>query len=504
MDMDTLLSFNWSLMMPEFIILIAAVLLSILDLIMPKAVGRRVLGWFAFVSVLLALASVVGLTSAEPGSILYDTFVLDAFAKAFKIVLLIGAALVLLLAIDHKPVGGMGAYQGEFFYLFLTALLGGMVMTSSADLITLFVGLELLSVSSYILAGMRKHSIKSTEAAMKYVVNGGISTAIILFAMSYLYGLSGTTNLYEISNQFAIETNAQYQYIAGLSFFILVIGLSFKLATVPFHMWAPDVYEGAPTPVTAFISIVSKAAGFVLLMRLAVTIFMTATMDSIGFLSIFTANDHYIAVLAGVTMLVGNIIALRQRSLKRMLAYSSIGHAGYLLAAVAAFGQYTIEALWFYLIAYVFMVAGALSIVQFVAGEREEDDVYVMAGLYKRAPGLAISMSIFLLSLAGIPLTAGFIGKLNIFVSFFAKEDGNYILAAIMLIATVISYVFYFNVMVHMFARPGKEQRERPVSLPMGLAISLCVAGTLVLGLFPNVLLEFYEVNFGEMVNLLR
>ena len=379
MDMDTLLSFNWSLMVPEFIILAAAVLLSILDLVMPREIGRRVLGWFAFVSVLLALAVVVGLTSAEAGSILYDTFVLDAFAKAFKIVLLIGSALVLLLAIDHQPSAGMKPYQGEFYYLFLTALLGGMMMTSSADLITLFVGLELLSVSSYILAGMRKHSIKSTEAAMKYVVNGGISTAIVLFAMSYLYGLGGTTNLYELSNQFAIETNEQYQYIAGLSFFILLVGLSFKLATVPFHMWAPDVYEGSPTPVTVFLSIVSKAAGFALLLRMLVTVYMTATVDSIGFLSIFTANDQYIAVLAGITMLVGNIIALRQRSLKRMLAYSSIGHAGYLLAAVAAFGQYTIEALWFYLIAYVFMVAGALAIVQFVVGDKE-DDVYAMAG----------------------------------------------------------------------------------------------------------------------------
>ena len=504
MDMDTLLSFNWSLMMPEFIILAAAVLLSILDLVMPKEVGRRILGWFAFVSVLLALVMVVSLTSAEPGSILYDTFVLDTFAKAFKMVLLIGAAIVLLLAIDHKPAGGMGPYQGEFFYLFLTALLGGMVMTSSADLITLFVGLELLSVSSYILAGMRKSSVKSTEAAMKYVVNGGISTAIILFAMSYLYGLGGTTNLYELSNQFAIETNAQYQYIAGLSFFILLVGLSFKLATVPFHMWAPDVYEGSPTPVTAFLSIVSKAAGFALLMRVVVTVFMTATMDSIGFLSIFTANHQYVAVLAGMTMLVGNIIALRQRSLKRMLAYSSIGHAGYLLAAVAAFGQYTIEALWFYLIAYVFMVAGALAIIQFIIKDGEEDDVYVLAGLYKRAPVLAVSMSIFLLSLAGIPATAGFIGKLNIFVSFFAKEDGHYILAAIMLIATIISYVFYFNVMVHMFARPGEERRERTVSLPMGLAIGLCVGGTLLLGLFPNVLLDFYQGNFADMVNLLR
>jgi len=501
--MDTLVSFNWSLMLPEFIILAAAVLLSILDLVMPKGVGRRVLGWFAFVSVLLALAMVVGLTSAEAGSILYDTFVLDAFAKAFKIVLLIGAALVLLLAIDHKPSAGMKPYQGEFYYLFLTALLGGMMMTSSADLITLFVGLELLSVSSYILAGMRKHSIKSTEAAMKYIVNGGISTAIVLFAMSYLYGLGGTTNLYELSNQFAIETNAQYQYIAGLSFFILLVGLSFKLATVPFHMWAPDVYEGSPTPVTLFLGIVSKAAGFALLLRLLVTVYMTATVDSIGFLSIFTANDQYIAVLAGMTMLVGNIIALRQRSLKRMLAYSSIGHAGYLLAAVAAFGQYTIEALWFYLIAYVFMVAGALAIIQCVAGDKE-DDVYVMAGLYKRSPWQAVSMTIFLLSLAGIPLTAGFIGKLNIFVSFFAKEDGNYILAAIMLIATIISYVFYFNVMVHMYARPGEDRRERSLSLPMGLAIGFCIAGTLVLGLFPNVLLEFYQGNFADMVNLLR
>ncbi|OCA88405.1 NADH-quinone oxidoreductase subunit NuoN [Bacillus sp. FJAT-27986] len=506
MDMETLLSMNWNLMIPEFIILGAAIILSILDLCMPKQFGRKVLGWFAFGSIGLAIISLIGLFPLEAGSILYDTFRLDAFAKAFKLILLIGSAFVMVLAVVHKPRAGMQPYQAEFYYLLLTALLGAMIMTSSGDLITLFVGLELLSVSSYILAGMQKNNRKSAEASMKYVVNGGISTAIILFALSYMYGVSGTTNIFEIGTIFATQENSQLQYIAGLSFFIFVIGISFKLATVPFHMWAPDVYEGSPTPVTAFLSIVSKAAGFALLLRIVVTVFLTATMDDIGFLSIFTANQNYLAVLASITMIAGNLIALRQKNLKRMLAYSSIAHAGYLLAAVTAFGEYTIESIWYYFAAYILMMTGAFAVIQFIAEDRKigDEDQYMMAGLYKKSPFLAVSMCIFILSMAGIPGTAGFIAKLNIFMNLFAKEQGHYILAAIMLVTTVISYIYYFNIIVHLFMRTEEETKGKMKISVIHYVIGICAVGLILFGLFPHYLLDFFHQNFTDIYQMLK
>lgn len=505
MDMETFMSINWSIMIPEFIILGAALIISIMDLVMPKSVNRRILGWFAFLSILIAMVSLSALISVGTDSILYDTFRLDAFAKAFKLILLAGAALVMLLAIDFETKEGFETYRGEFYYLFLSALLGGMVMSSSGDLITLFVGLELLSISSYILAGMRKGNLRSAEASMKYVINGGISTAITLFGMSYLYGVSGTTNLYELGNIVSNQTVPQLQYITGLSFFILFIGLSFKLATVPFHMWAPDVYEGAPTPVTAFLSIVSKTAGFVLLLRLIITVYLTAMMDDIGFLSIFTANQQYIAVFAALTMIIGNIVALRQSNIKRMLGYSSIAHAGYLLAAVAAFGQYTIEAIWFYFVAYLLMNMGAFAIIQYLSMKNDDyESPSILAGLYRRSPVLAVCMSIFFLSLAGIPGTAGFIGKLNIFVSLFAKEQAHYILAGIMLVTTVISYVYYFKVMILMFMRTGSEVKERGLPPGITLVLWICAAGTLLLGIFPGPVLDFFHSHFAEVYKFMK
>lgn len=211
-------------------------------------------------------------------------------------------------------------------------------MSSSGDLITLFVGLELLSLSSYILVGMRKHDRKSNEASMKYVINGGISTAITLFGMSYLYGVTGSVNLGEMSRTMAAMTDGQLQYIMGLAFFMVFVGVSFKIAAAPFHMWAPDVYEGAPTPVAAFLSVISKMAGFVIILRLFLSLFLTASGDTFGALDFLDKNNIYIASLAGLTIIIGNVVALRQQNLKRMFAYSSIAHAGYLLVAVATLG----------------------------------------------------------------------------------------------------------------------------------------------------------------------
>ncbi|PLT35852.1 NADH-quinone oxidoreductase subunit NuoN [Bacillus sp. V5-8f] len=503
MDMETMLSYDWGAMAPEFIILGTAVLLSILDLFAPKQFNRRSLAWLALTGILLAFVALLGLMGQESVSILHDTFQLDSFAVAFKIILLIGAALVILLAHSYDPPDGINEYRGEFNYLFLAALLGAMVMASSGDLITLFVGLELLSISSYILAGMRKKNVQSNEAAMKYVVNGGISTAITLFGMSYLYGLSGTTNLKEISAGMTGIFDSQFQYLFGLAFFMILVGLSFKIASAPFHMWAPDVYQGAPTPVTAFLSVISKTAGFAIIYRILIGLYITAAGDSMGAFTFLEKNQVYLAFLAGITMIIGNIIALRQRNIKRLFAFSSIAQAGYVLVAVATLGggTFLFDAVWFYLMAYIFMNLGAFAVIQLVTEQSETEDVSGFAGLYKRSPSLAVLMAIFLLSLAGIPGTAGFIGKLNIILGSVTAEPGQYVLASIMMGTTVISYVYYFGIMTQMFFRPSNLKGAFKVPAGISIVLAVCAAGTILFGIMPSLAFDFLHTNIGDFAD---
>ncbi|WHY77436.1 NADH-quinone oxidoreductase subunit NuoN [Neobacillus sp. WH10] len=491
MDLETLKSFNWSIMTPEFIILGVTALLTLLDLFMPKKLDRRILGWIGIVGIFAAIIAVTSLLGTEATSILDDTFTLDAFGKSFKLILLAGAALVMFLAISYEAKDGLEEYRGEFYYLFLTALLGAMIMTSSGDLITLFVGLELLSISSYILAGIRKHNLKSNESAMKYVINGGISTAITLFGMSYVYGLSGSTNLFEIANILSGITDGQQAYLLGLAFLMILVGLSFKLAAAPFHMWAPDVYQGAPTPVTAFLSVISKTAGFVIIIRILIAVFYNAAPGVSGESILFQMHD-YLAAIAAVTMIIGNVVALKQTNIKRMFAYSSIAHAGYILVALTTLSSNMIYSIWFYLLAYMLMNLGAFAVIQVVAGQSGEARIADFAGLYRRSPVLAVLMGILLVSLAGFPGTAGFIGKLNIFVGAFYGTP-HYVLASIMIATTVVSYFYYFGVMTQMFFRPASD--ERKLNIPFGIVVVLLVAvvGSVLFGIMPNIALDFFD-----------
>jgi len=506
MDMKTVLSYEWGAMMPEFIILGTAILLSLFDLFAPKRFNRRPLAWFALIGIALAFVSLISLLPLAETSILADTFRLDSFAKASKLLLLIGAGLVIVLAASHSANDGLRDYQGEFYYLFLAALLGAMMMTSSGDLITLVVGLELLSISSYILAGMKKKNVKSNEAALKYVVMGGISTAITLFGMSYLYGLTGSTNLGEMSETMARVSDSQVLYLLGLAFLMVLVGLSFKLATAPFHMWAPDVYEGAPTPVTAFLSVISKIAGFVILLRLLLSLFLTASGDTLGTVTFLEQNRVFIAALAGATMIIGNVLALRQQNVKRLLAYSGIAHAGYLLVAVATLGggYFLLDTVWFYFLAYLFMNIGAFAVFQWLADANSSEQRLIFAGLAKRSPAAAVAMTIFLLSLAGIPGTAGFIGKFHIFLgALLGSTPTDYILASILLATTILSYVYYFSLLVQIFFRPAatKEAVRFPVSLMTVLLV--CVVGTMIFGLAPNVALDFLHQHFGDFTDFI-
>ncbi|MDN3018049.1 NADH-quinone oxidoreductase subunit NuoN [Paenibacillus sp. BSR1-1] len=500
MSFETLSQFNWSVMTPEFIILGVAALLTIMDLFMPKGQDRRILGWIGIAAIAAAMVSVASLAGGAVVSILDDTFRLDSFAIAFKLLLLGGAGLVMFLAVSYEAKDGMEEYRGEFYYLFLTALLGAMFMASSGDLITLFIGLELLSVSSYILAGIRKHNLKSNESAMKYVINGGISTAITLFGMSYVYGLTGSTNLLAIAQSLSGLTDGQHVYLLGLSFLMIFVGLAFKLAAAPFHMWAPDVYQGAPTPVTAFLSVVSKTAGFVIVIRILLTVFGAATTKGPGSMPILLDMQDYIAFIAGATMIIGNVVALKQSNIKRMFAYSSIAHAGYILVALTSLSSNMFYSIWFYLLAYLFMNLGAFAVIQIVTEKNGSAKIADFAGLYRRSPGLAVVMGILLISLAGFPGTAGFIGKLNIFIGAFAGTP-HYVLASIMIATTVVSYFYYFGVMTQIFFRPAANEDRFKIPASILVVLIVAVVGSVLFGVMPNIALDFMNNNLDILAD---
>lgn len=493
--MNTLLSLPWHLMVPEFIVLLAAILLSLLDLF--YKLNRKYLAFGAIGAVILSLIALIMLYSEPADTILNGSFVLDGFSKGFKTLLLLSAILILCIAIsdDRKePIQD----KGEYYYLFLMALLGAMFMASSIDFITLFIGLELLSLSSYILVGIRKRNCASNEAAMKYVINGGIGTAITLFGMSYLYGITGSTNIVDMQRILTQGVTGGIQLLLAISFLLLLVGLSFKIATVPFHMWAPDVYEGAATPVTAFLGTISKIAGFIMVIRLFLMTFSSITIEGKE-QSLFSHMSVYIAVLAGITMIIGNIVALKQYNVKRLFAYSGIAHAGYLLVPLAALSPFTMDSMWFYILAYMLMNIGAFAVIHGLILQGGKESVTIFSGLYKRSPSIAVMMTIFILSLAGIPGTAGFIGKINIFLGAFLVEPSHYILASVMMGTTVISFVYYFRILQQMFFRTGNEDEKIHLPINLKIVISFCAISIVILGILPAIGYNFFYEYFPLM-----
>ncbi len=474
-------------MAPEFTILIVGVLLTVIDLFGPTSVKKNI-PKLGLVGVILAFILLVPQYGHDQVSILHDTYLFTPFAYYFKFILLIGAMLIFLMILSNESNKEI-TDRSEYIYLLLSALLGAMMMASSGDLITLFVGLELLSLSSYIMVGLRKKSLRANEGAMKYVINGSIATAFTLFGMSYIYGVSGSTNLVDISREMSASLGTA-EPVATIGFIMMFIGLSFKISTVPFHMWTPDVYEGASTPVTAFLSVISKTAGFVIIMNIFFTIF---TGNGEANTSLYDSMLLFIAVLAILSMLVGNLIALRQRNMKRMLAYSSIGHAGYMLIPLTSISQLSVENVWFYLFAYSFMTIGAFMVIYLLEQQKKSEDISIFTGLYQTSPVLAVCMTIFLISLAGIPGTAGFIGKFNIFVGAILAEPSLYILAAVMALGTIISYLYYFNILVQMFIRPPQLEGKVSVRVAESIPLIACVAGTIILGIFPFLALNFFQ-----------
>ncbi|MGG4493320.1 NADH-quinone oxidoreductase subunit NuoN [Brevibacillus reuszeri] len=494
MDVKDIFQYDWSYLLPEFIILGFATLLSLLDLFAGKRLGKQVIGWLSLVGVVLAAVFVfVNVNTLEkPYSYMADMIRIDDYGNAFKLLFLAGTAFALLISLSYLKKGDV-QHSGEYYYLLLTGLLGAMVMASSADLITLFVGLELLSLSSYVLVGLRKKSLQSNESAFKYVVSGGIATAITLFGMSYIYGLTGTTHIYEISMRLAEAGMAGYQFLVYVAFAFLVVGLAFKISAAPFHMWTPDVYQGAPTPITAFLAVVSKAAGFSLLFRVVMISFFNVT-DGVGRF-FFQEGSLYLGLMAAASMIIGNTMALRQTNVKRMMAYSGIAQAGYLLVPFVPPTTLFFSEVIFYLFAYLLVSFGAFAVIMVVAQEQQTEDLKGFAGLYHRSPIMAVAMSIFLLSLAGIPVTAGFFGKFYLFMGALAQE--NYWLSAIMIVTSVISYYYYFGIIRQMYMRPGATEAQMRVPRGIWVFVLVMAVATVFFGAFPGLITDYVQTHFN-------
>ena len=460
---------------PEIALTTVAIVLLVLDFLMPP--GRRaVVGYTGLVGV--GATFVVLIVSSRSH---FDTFggmyLSDPFTSFFKVVFLLIAALIILISFGYLEIEGID--KGEYYSLVLFATVGMMVMAGSGDLISLYIGLETMSISIYILAGFLKKDRRSNEAALKYLLMGAFSSGILLYGMALLYGLTATMNLKEISRALASQDFSNPALT--LAMILLAAGFGFKIATVPFHMYLPDAYEGAPTSVTAFMSVGPKVAGFAVLLR----VFLIA----IPFLQ--TSWTQLFYVLSALTMTAGNVVAIAQKNIKRMLAYSSIAHVGYLLIGLVAGSTLGISAILLYLLAYVLMNIGAFAIVILLCqGEIKGDQIEDFSGLARKSPLAAAAMLVFLLSLAGIPPTAGFVAKFYVFGA--AIKSGYVWLAVIAVVNTAISLFYYMRVAMVMYMR----EESSPIlalspSRPLHWSVAITILGIFIIGIYPGPFLEW-------------
>ena len=464
-------------LLPELVLTSGALVLLAVDVMISKK-SQGLLMWLALGIVAVTGAAMLPLAGINV-TVARGLMAVDAFAFFFKVVFLVTAALTILMSSRYLEVENVRC--GEYYFLILCATLGMMVMASAVDLIAIFIGLETMAVSFYILAGYLKPSRRSNEASVKYFLLGAFSLGLLLYGMSILYGLTGTTNLHGIME---VLEGSVVSPILLMAIVLVIAGVGFKIAAVPFHMWAPDVYEGAPTPVTAFLSVGSKAASFAMVLR----IFQEALP------SLKDEWQSLFWILAVLTMTVGNISALTQSNLKRMLAYSSIAHAGYVLMGVVVGTPWGIQAMLIYMVVYVFMQLGAFAVV--VMMRRKDivgDELKDLSGLYFRNPIAAVAMLLFLLSLGGIPPTAGFMGKFWLFGA--AIDAGFYWLAIIAVANSAVSLYYYIRVVVFMWMK--EEAVGSPIIVQPALAVTLVigVVGTVLLGIYPAPLFDFAEVS---------
>lgn len=435
---------------PEITISIGLVLIVLIDLIFPKkkfllpissliifaAASYFIIEQFSMNNFAFGKENTIGMIS------------IDSFGAFFKLIIITASLIIIAFSVASKELLESYDRLGEYYTLIFGMILGMFFMISASDLILIYVSVELLSLSSYILAGFTKKSLRNSEASLKYLIYGGVSSAIMLFGISLIYGMTGSTNLYQINSLIQM---AQFNNLTFLLAGVLVfVGIGFKISVAPFHFWTPDVYEGAPITITAFLSVASKAAGFALLIRF-IKITFIQSVDQHGYWQLVNIIDwkSFLILLSILTMTLGNFTALWQDNLKRMLAYSSIAHAGYILLGVAVLSNEGVAAVLIYFAIYAFMNLGAFLVVMLIANKINSENIDDYRGLGYSNPFLGVSLGIFLVSLTGLPPTAGFIAKLYLFI---ALVDANMIAVAVVaLLNTVVSLYYYIRVLKNMF-----------------------------------------------------
>ena len=491
--------------LPEIFLALAGFVL----LLVGVSAGKRATRGLALAAVAsLAVTAALVWWGARPGDvpqlILGQMLVVDHLGFYFKLLMLVASAITVVMAagfLERSAYGG-----GEFPALVLFATVGMMVMASGANLVSLYVGLELMALSVYVLVGYFKLEIKSNEGAVKYFVLGALSSGVLLYGISLVYGALGTLELEAIRTKLSTAPGDNLVLLLGI--LLVVFGMLFKVAAVPFHVWTPDAYEGAPTPVTAFMSVGPKAAAFAMFLRLFAG--EIGAFSPPAFANVFAPDRapwiNILWIASALTMIYGNLAALTQDNVKRMLAYSSIAHAGYALLGLVAASEYGTWSVLMYMLVYTFMNLGAFGLVILLeskgyAGEQVAD----YAGLAKRHPAAAAAMLIFLLALAGIPPTAGFIGKLYVFAS--AVEAGHVGLVVIAVVMSAVSLYYYFRIVVQMYMKDGEEEAAGAAEMVrdrwVESMVLVCAVVTLLIGVWPTAVVGWAQqgvaIAFGSM-----
>jgi NADH-quinone oxidoreductase subunit N len=478
---------NASLIIPEIGVVGLALAILLIDLWTPAA-SRPRLGYLAAIGLVFILASTFGNNIADnPLSGFGGLFVNDGLAVFFKRFFIVAALLVVLLGTEYAD--RITAGIAEFYVLILLALAGMMFAASANDFTLAFVALETITVTLYVLVSFQKGRVASLEAGVKYLIIGALSTAFLVFGIAVIFAAANTTNFTVLHAASATLANNR---LCWLGLLMVSVGLAFKISAFPLQMWAPDVYQGAPTPVTAYLAIASKAAGFVLLLRI---LFVAVPYIAVRW-------DTLFVYVAAVTILYGNLCAIPQRSLKRLLGYSSISHAGYMLLGVVALNGDGFSAILYYLLGYLFTLGAAFIVITLVC--RESDDIASVAGLNQRSPTLAAALALAMMSLAGLPPLAGFAGKLLLLLSVVEHASVNpacWWLAIVTVVGVVISIFYYFGVIRAIYWPVEKTSGGAILVSPiMKVSLAVCVAGMFYVGLFPNAVVQAAN----QAVNMLR
>ena len=493
---------DWHALAPELTLLAVGALVTLIDVVFLEK-GRKISPTIASLGLLTVLIPIVTLAvdgvasnprQAFAGS---DIYVVDGYSLILKALFILIGYMIVLMSTNYIAEGDY--WESEYYGMLISSLLGMVVMASARDLVTVFVALELLSIPAYLMATWRKRDIRSNEAGLKYYLNGVFASALMLYGMSLLFGVTGSTVLSEINASLEVISNQQGQVaIVSLGIVLVIVGFAFKVSAVPFHLWAPDTYEGAPTPVTAFLAVAAKAAGFVALMNL---IF-------VGFHSQNAVYAPALWILAALSMTIGNLTALRQDNLIRLMAYSGVAQAGFMLAALSVAGegdtaQRSASAVVTYLIIYAAMNLGAFAIILTVARRTASAQISSFNGLFQWSPALAVVMTIFLASLAGIPPLGGWFAKFGVFTALIEADVWwAYVLATLAAVNTVVAFGYYGKLASRMwFEDAPTEFATTPIKVPFALqaAVGITAVATIAFGVYPGMITHFSDVDVPGM-----